>query len=421
MADGTRGYGPLTWLDNVSAVVTRGQIVQIVGDSNNIPAARIARVGDTGPLAICWVDAVSGSLSLYTNWLVVDFDTSSAEVGDPVYLTAGGAFALTGTRVVGTVTEAETAGKVRLDVSGALYGLEVTPSAGTDVPLDAYTAKGDVLAATSASSPTAVAVGADGQVLTADSTAAAGVAWDTPAAGTLNGAVWSPDEPEATPNAKSDDFAGTSLDAKWTEWDEDSRLTVTVNDALYFDMAIAGSAADSLAGIFQSAPADNYFAVTARLNWGTTVQSFQWVGVFVGEDLATIPATGGVAFCGPAFYSTPMAGSYIFATYNGFASSPFQSVGWANGNVFRMCVDRVGGFVYYYMSNTGEKNSWWQFAKSAIATHIATIDTIGLLMGTEVVTTETLQAKITNFEVAILAGATQADHQFAHGALQTLT
>lgn len=48
------------------------------------------------------------------------------------------------------------------------------------VTLAAYTAKGDILIATAASTPTAVAVGADGRVLTADSGAASGVSWQQP-------------------------------------------------------------------------------------------------------------------------------------------------------------------------------------------------------------------------------------------------
>lgn len=45
-----------------------------------------------------------------------------------------------------------------------------------------FTTKGDLVAATAASTPARVGVGANGQVLTADSTAAAGVAWAAPAA-----------------------------------------------------------------------------------------------------------------------------------------------------------------------------------------------------------------------------------------------
>lgn len=45
------------------------------------------------------------------------------------------------------------------------------------VTRDLYTAKGSVLAASGTSTPVEVTVGTNGQVLVADSTAAAGVAW----------------------------------------------------------------------------------------------------------------------------------------------------------------------------------------------------------------------------------------------------
>jgi hypothetical protein len=46
-----------------------------------------------------------------------------------------------------------------------------------------FDAKGDLIAATAADTPARVAVGANGTVLTADSTASTGVAWATPASG----------------------------------------------------------------------------------------------------------------------------------------------------------------------------------------------------------------------------------------------
>jgi hypothetical protein len=49
-------------------------------------------------------------------------------------------------------------------------------------------AKGDLIGATAADTPARLAVGTNGQVLTADSTAATGLAWATPAATSFSGA-----------------------------------------------------------------------------------------------------------------------------------------------------------------------------------------------------------------------------------------
>lgn len=58
-----------------------------------------------------------------------------------------------------------------------------TVSAGGGIPLTTVTTKGDVVAATGNAAVTRVGVGTNGQVLTADSTQAAGVSWQTPSGG----------------------------------------------------------------------------------------------------------------------------------------------------------------------------------------------------------------------------------------------
>jgi len=60
-------------------------------------------------------------------------------------------------------------------------------------------------------------VGSDGQVLTADSAAAAGVKWATPTGGGGGGSGWSPilDE-KGTADPPDDEFDGPTLDSKWT-------------------------------------------------------------------------------------------------------------------------------------------------------------------------------------------------------------
>jgi hypothetical protein len=72
-------------------------------------------------------------------------------------------------------------------IRAALVELDAgKPDAATAVLKAAMTTKGDILAATAASTPARVGVGTDGQVLTASAAAAAGVVWSTPSGGAVS-------------------------------------------------------------------------------------------------------------------------------------------------------------------------------------------------------------------------------------------
>jgi hypothetical protein len=78
-----------------------------------------------------------------------------------------------------------------VDLKGGTTGQVLTKASGTDMdfswtavdPLVILDAKGDLITATAADTPARLAVGTNNQVLTADSTAATGLKWATPASG----------------------------------------------------------------------------------------------------------------------------------------------------------------------------------------------------------------------------------------------
>ncbi len=80
-----------------------------------------------------------------------------------------------------------------VDLKGGTTGQVLAKASGTDLdfswvavdPLTILDAKGDLISATAADTPARVAVGTNGQVLTADSTASTGIKWATPSSGAL--------------------------------------------------------------------------------------------------------------------------------------------------------------------------------------------------------------------------------------------
>jgi len=125
-----------------------------------------------------------------------------------------------------------------LDLKGGTTGQVLAKASGTDMdftwsaidPLVILDAKGDLITATAADTPARLAVGTNGQVLTADSTAATGLKWATPSAGGGGKVlqVVSANYSTSTSNSTST-YADTGLTATITPTLSSSKVLVIVS------------------------------------------------------------------------------------------------------------------------------------------------------------------------------------------------
>ena len=146
----------------------------------NSSATSITVAAGTGSALMGGVTLAAGNVDSFA--VALDYDTINEEI---VWVTNVSGDTLTIDRAeAGTTAIAHTAGATVKHVftgDDATFFTAGVATADAAIPKALVTAKGDIIGATASGVPDNLAVGTNGQVLTADSTTAMGLKWSTPA------------------------------------------------------------------------------------------------------------------------------------------------------------------------------------------------------------------------------------------------
>jgi hypothetical protein len=168
--------------------------------------------------------------------------------------------------------------------------------------------------------------------------------------------IWLATVPQQPLQPESDYFQSNAIDPKWEEWDVDGNLTVSVDGQglLLTEVTAAGQ---QFAGIIQDAPADNEFAVTAKLRLSGSLVSFQDIALIIGEDLsAGTGAPSTASFFGAVLVASATKIQFengFWTDYNTFGASTTGEEFTTNVAYARIYIDRGAETATFLFSVNG--------------------------------------------------------------------
>jgi hypothetical protein len=198
---------------------------------------------------------------------------------------------------------------------------------------------------------------------------------------------WFPLIAQSPLDAKTDYFSsGAVIDPKWTDWDAGANTTNTQSTSTRLKMVQTTHAGNTLAGLFQTAPASARYAITARVGTSGVVANFISAMLFVAGDLVTLPAAAPIVTIEQGFTSTPVVFVSVsnWAAYNNFSAAPFTANNLGQGtNMLRIFVDTVAATYSFLTSSDGLTWTRWTTVTFAASSIGAAPTTMGVCMNNQ--------------------------------------
>ena len=228
-----------------------------------------------------------------------------------------------------------------LDLKGGTTGQVLAKATNTDmdftwvtdatgIPATIFDAKGDIIAATAADTASRLAVGTNGQVLTADSTASTGLKWATPAGGggKLLQVVSTAYSTQTV--IASNTFTDSGLSLSITPSASTSKILVLIGQPMFGsrDNNSQGAIAQLLRGatqIWAADGADDLGAINITATGATSVELTGFISVAYLDSPATTSATT-YKTQGAARYTTN-SGSIRFQPQGSTATMVLMEIG----------------------------------------------------------------------------------------------